>query len=125
MHSGAYTDHGTCSTPLLHCTPPRVTPAVPAAAGAVNVTLPPELLRPVTLLPAAPDGTLATGVLESPASVVSVAPLCCEPCTWPPELALSRAVFCLALLVGTSVTIRMNTTAPTASGVYRRRTRAR
>src|SRR5437588_5269382 len=33
---GAYVDHGTWRTPGPHCTPLRVTPAEPAAAGAVT-----------------------------------------------------------------------------------------
>src|SRR5437763_8764629 len=77
-HTGSYTDHGTCSTPAAHCTPLRVTPAEPAAAGAVNVILPPpvgEMARTVepaaaVVLPVVPASVPGSGVSVPPAAGV-------------------------------------------------------
>src|SRR5438093_1225465 len=72
MQIGAYFDHGTWRTPGPHCTPLRVNPADPAAAGAV---MPLGTARARWVPAAPPAGPVAPPPATPPASVVSVAPL--------------------------------------------------
>ena len=122
-HGGAYGDHGTCLTPGPHFTPLRATPGVPAAGSATPCTGTSER--------AALEGVLPEGVLADwpgpLATAPGVVPLAVVP--WLPELAPGlndcRLEPCFALLVGTRVTTSRKMPRPTASGTYRRATRAR
>src|SRR3954449_11018299 len=124
MQMGAYTVHVTWRTPGPHCTPLRVTPAEPAAAGAVmplgtaSARCPP--VPPAPVAPAAP-GPLPPAAPATVVSVVSpfVLPV---PTSWPKPAFTSVALFGDTL--GTSHTTKSRTRNPINSGEYRRATLA-
>src|SRR5437588_12289171 len=123
MQIGAYAVHGTWRTPGPHCTPLRVTPADPAAAGGVMPLGTASACRPPPAPPAepAPPGPPAA---VPPATVVSVAP----PVVPPAPAASPRPAFTLVDLLGvtlgTSHTTSSKTSPPISSGEYRRATLA-
>src|SRR3954454_14112037 len=106
--------HGTWRTPGPHCTPLRVTPAEPAAAGAViplgtaSARCPPVAAAPAgPLVPPAPDAP--TTVLP----VVPAADVPSPPC-WPAPVATFVAFSGVTL--GTRMTTSRRTSRPINNG---------
>src|SRR5581483_5031133 len=112
---GAYTDHVTWSTPGPQFTPLRVTPAEPAAAGAVKVILllPPEGDDARTVEPAA---AVVAVMSAPPGTVLSVPPAAWVWLPPTPEGDSDCSPVDLGLTVGTVTTTSSRATAPTSTG---------
>src|SRR3954469_8102569 len=112
---GAYLVHGTWATPGPHCTPLRVTPAEPAAAGGVTpagTATAREVDRPATA--AAPGPPPGPAPPAAPDASLPPAPV--TPCTSPDPVALARVVLLLWSARGTRATTSASVARTATSG---------
>src|SRR5206468_9278876 len=116
---GAYLVHGTCGTPGPHCTPPRVTPAEPAAAGGVTPAgtpgAPRAVDRPATAAPPGPPP--GPGGLAAPDESLPAAPV--TPATSPDPVAVACVVFLVSSARGTRATTSARVASTATRGRYR------